>query len=91
MVELADTLALGASAARHAGSSPVPGTIFPQRHPTGIKSKATAPPDDNLNFRSLYLPEQSEDLLFLNYLTPLSVAPPRATSPSSSTLFTTFN
>src|SRR6266851_5912817 len=27
MVELADTLALGASAARHAGSSPVPGTI----------------------------------------------------------------
>ncbi len=26
MVELADTLALGASAARHAGSSPVPGT-----------------------------------------------------------------
>jgi hypothetical protein len=28
MVELADTLALGASAARHAGSSPVPGTKF---------------------------------------------------------------
>jgi hypothetical protein len=28
MVELADTLALGASAARHAGSSPVPGTIL---------------------------------------------------------------
>ena len=27
MVELADTLALGASAARHAGSNPVPGTI----------------------------------------------------------------
>jgi hypothetical protein len=59
MVELADTLALGASAARHAGSSPVPGTILPLfldgARQIEILNNGSRP-NDNLNFRSLPSP-----------------------------------
>jgi hypothetical protein len=71
MVELADTLALGASAERHAGSSPVPRTTFVSRYtlrPLKIPSKKLFNNSQNSGINSTRLSLRSGRLLSVSLL-----------------------